>query len=276
MGTPISEYVVRRPPPALRDAVVHYCGYRLAGFDPGVHVGLPSPHLSLVIALDNPLSVRWPGGSGRLHAMVGGLHDHPVRIDHDGRQSGIELALTPLGCRALLGAPAAALARSVVPLDALLGARAGELMDRVASADTRQARFAVVDHILTSAIDGVPAVRPEVRAAWRHLVATRGRATVSAVADELGWSRYHLGAQFRNEVGLAQDHRQDGALRPRAAAAAWRWPSGARDGGRGRRLRRPVPHDPRVAAFVGAAPATWLASEQFPSVQDEGGHTRAS
>lgn len=185
MGTPVSEYVVRRPPPALRDAVVHYCGYRLAGFDPGVHILLPSPHLTLVITLDDPLSVRWPGGSG-LHAMVGGLHDHPVRIDHDGRQLGIELALTPLGCRALFGAPAAALARSVVPLDALLGARAGELMDRAASADTWQARFAVVDHILTSAIDGVPAVRPEVRAAWRHLVATRGRATVSAVADEVG------------------------------------------------------------------------------------------
>jgi hypothetical protein len=35
-------------------------------------------------------------------------------------------------------------------------------------------------------------------------------------------------------------------------------------------------HMTREAAFVGAAPATWLASEQFPSVQDEGGHTRAS
>lgn len=278
VGTPVSAYVVRRPPPSLRAAVVHYCGYRLSGFDPGVHVGLPSPHLTLILTLDDPVAVRWPGGSGRLHAMVGGLHDHPVEIEHDGSQFGIELALTPLGCRGLFGAPAAAVARSVVPLDALFGSRASELLERAAAAGTWAARFAAVDRVLTAAVDTAPpVVRPEVRAAWRHLLVTRGRAAVSAVADDLGWSRRHLGEQFRREVGLA----------PKTVARMVRFHHA-------QRLLRAAdgPSIGTVAAvtgyadqshmtrewqaFVGAAPATWLASEQFPSVQDDGDPAPAS
>lgn len=274
--TPINEFVVRRPPPALGGLVAEYVGYRLMGFDAGVHVGLPSPWLTVIITLDRPLSVRWDEGSGCLRALVGGLHDHPVRIDHDGTQFGIQLALTPLGCRALCGAPAAAIARSVAPLEALLGPRARELVHRASAATTWPARFAVVDQILLSAVDDAAVVRPEIRAAWHHLLARRGAVTVSAVADAVGWSRRHLAAQFRNELGLSPktvarmarfDHAQQLLRRPnRPSVGMVAALAGYADQAHLTREWR---------EFAGTGPVAWLAAEELPFVQDDTGSAAA-
>lgn len=268
----VCEYVVRRPAPALRAAVDHYCGYRLAGFEPGVHVGLPSPHLTVVLSLDAPVTVRWTRGDDRLGALVGGLHDHPVAIHHDGSQFGIQLALTPMGSRALFGAPAAAVARQVAPLDDLLAGGAADLVDRAASAPTWAARFAVVDRVLGAVLDEAPVVRPEVRVAWRRLVASRGAVTVTSVADDVGWSRRHLGAQFQREVGLAPKtvarmarfHHAQGLLKTGT------WPSvGAVAAVAGYADQAHMTRE--WQAFAGASPTRWLAAEEFPSVQDGGG-----
>ena len=43
-------------------------------------------------------------------ALIGGLQTAPALISHTGRQWGVQLTLTPLGARAFLGLPAAALA----------------------------------------------------------------------------------------------------------------------------------------------------------------------
>ena len=58
----------------------------------------------------------------RFVSVAGGLMRRSVAIHHDGRQRGVQVALTPLGARALYGMPAAELAQRLVPLDELLGA----------------------------------------------------------------------------------------------------------------------------------------------------------
>jgi len=62
------------------------------------------------VTLDDPLTVsEHPDprqGPGQYVSLVGGLHTTPALITHEGRQSGIQLALSPLGARALLGLPA--------------------------------------------------------------------------------------------------------------------------------------------------------------------------
>ncbi|WP_433497244.1 VOC family protein [Sphaerimonospora sp. CA-214678] len=50
-----AEFVRRRPAPAPRPLITWYIGYREAGVPPRLHRGLPSPHLTVVITLHDPL-----------------------------------------------------------------------------------------------------------------------------------------------------------------------------------------------------------------------------
>ncbi|MFI8906757.1 helix-turn-helix domain-containing protein [Streptomyces albidoflavus] len=202
-----------RPAPALRRYVDSYVGFDLRGLPAGVHCGPPGPALTVVISLSEPLGVAAGVDDGspvtRFDGVAGGLMCRSVAIHHDGRQRGVQVALTPLGARAIYGRPAAELAHRLVPLDELLGALAAELLDRLRSATTWAARFAVLDALLLRAVGrGDHAgqehrVRPEVAQAWRRLVAARGGVQVGALAAELGWSRRYLTERFRGELGLS-------------------------------------------------------------------------
>ncbi|MFP3115504.1 helix-turn-helix domain-containing protein [Streptomyces koyangensis] len=199
-----------RPAPALRRYVDSYVGFDLRGLPAGVHCGPPGRALTTVISLADPLEVAAGVDDGspvtRFGSVAGGLMCRSVAIHHDGRQQGVQVALTPLGARAVYGVPAAELAHRLVPLDELLGALAVELSDRLRSATTWAARFAVLDELLLRAVGRgghEHRVRPEVAEAWRRLVAARGGVQVGALAAELGWSRRYLGERFRGELGLS-------------------------------------------------------------------------
>ena len=151
---------------------------------PATHRGLPSPYLTLIFTLDEPLTIvahpdrgQPPGEFGTL---LGGLHSVPALITHAGAQSGIQVALRPLGARALLGLPAGELAELDLPAEAVLGGVCAELRDRVRAAAGWPERFAVLDEILlrSAGLRGWAAQRrpwprqaPEVSWAWRQLLA---------------------------------------------------------------------------------------------------------
>lgn len=207
MEDPTATGISARPAPALREYVDSYVGFDLRALPAGVHCGPPGRALTAVISLSDPLEVAAGVDDGspvdRFGGVAGGLMCRSVAIHHDGRQRGVQIALTPLGARAVYGMPAAELAHRLVPLDELLGALAVELVDRLRSARTWAARFAVLDELLLRAVGPVRQVRPEVAEAWRRLVAARGCVQVGAVAAELGWSRRYLTERFRGEVGLS-------------------------------------------------------------------------
>ncbi len=96
-----SEHAWAAPAP-LRGLVAWYSGYRQEG-PPGRHRGLPSPYLTMIITLDDPLViVRHPDPAlppGSYQTLVGGLRTSPALITHDGRQSGVQVGLNPLGAR---------------------------------------------------------------------------------------------------------------------------------------------------------------------------------
>ena len=90
----IDEHWRRRPAAALRPYVAWYSGYRQRGVPPARHRGLPSPFLTLIFTLDDPLVIlahpdsrQPPGDYGTL---LGGLHSTPALIAHEGAQSGIQ------------------------------------------------------------------------------------------------------------------------------------------------------------------------------------------
>jgi AraC-like DNA-binding protein len=205
----IDEHALHQPGSALRPFVTWYTGYRQAGMAPARHRGLPSPSLTMIITLDDALVVeRHPDPSqpaSRHDIMLGGLHTSPAQVTHDGRWSGIQLALTPLGARAVLGMPAAELASIDVEAVDVLGSVAVEVRERVLAERGWPGRFAAIDAFITRRLDraGPIQARPEVSHAWRRLLETGGALSVATLAAETGWSARHLAARFRAETGLS-------------------------------------------------------------------------
>lgn len=204
-----SEFVQRRPAPALRPFVVDYSGYRDAGVTPALHRGLPSPWITLILTLDEPLTLLdVPGGSRRdFDALIGGLHTSPAFVQHDGRQSGIQVSMRPLGARALLDLPAGELTSLDLPATDVLGPRIEALRRRLQAATTWDQRFDLLDGALLARVgqsgSGRARPAPEVVHAWNLLMASRGRASVTEVAHEVGWSARRLRTQCQIEMGLS-------------------------------------------------------------------------
>ena len=204
------------PAEPLRRYVAWYTGYRQRGMPPARHRGLPSPYLTLIFTLDEPLTIEVhpdPGQPpGEFGTLLGGLHSVPALITHAGAQSGIQVALRPLGARALLGLPAGELAELDLPAEAVLGGVCAELRDRVRAAAGWPERFAVLDEILLRSAGlrsaglgwaGLsPGIAPEVGWAWRQLLRAGGALRMSELAAGTGWSGRHLTSRFRAEIGL--------------------------------------------------------------------------
>src|SRR5581483_7805655 len=198
----VNEHRRYRPGEPLCRYVAWYTGYRQRGVPPATHRGLPSPYLTLIFTLDEPLSIEAhpdPGQPpGEFRALLGGLHSTPALIRHEGAQSGLQ--------RALLGLPAGELADTDVHADAVLGGVCAELGDRVRTAASWPERFAILDEILLRqlvAASRITAdVAPEVLHAWRQLLRAGGGVRVGDLATATGWSSRHLTSRFRAEIGL--------------------------------------------------------------------------
>lgn len=274
----VDQTASRLPAPALRPFVASYVGYRQAGVAPARHRGLPSPHLTLIITLDEPLTIaahpdpRQP--PGEFTTLVGGLHTTPAVITHDGRQSGVQLGLTPLGARALLGRPAGEFANIDVNGSDVLGAVAGEWQERLAAARSWAERFAALDDMLLRRASFDAAVSAELAHAWRRLLGTGGRVSVASLAGEIGWSPRHLGSRLQAETGLtpkaaARVVRFDRArrlLQRRSASPAGGPPPVLADLAAGCGYYDQAHLAREFRAFAGCPPTQWLA-EEFRNVQ---------
>ncbi|WP_369130507.1 helix-turn-helix domain-containing protein [Modestobacter roseus] len=271
-----SEWVGHRPHPALHGLVAAATGYRQEGLAPGLHRGLPSSTLTFVVTLDDPLEMAAhpdPGQApGSYAGLVGGLHTAPALIRHPGRQAGVQLALTPLGARRLLGVPAGALASLDCPVGDVLGADGVELIERFRAAAGWPARFAVLEEVLLRRVRPDSAPAPEVTEAWRLTVASGGRLRVAEIARRVGWSERHLLSRFRAETGLAPKEaarvarfsRARRALQARAGAGQALDLAGLAAAG-GFADQAHLTREWR--ALTGLPPSRWLA-EEFGYVQD--------
>lgn len=164
---------------------------------------IASPGVVVVLDLGDGWRIEQDGVGGRFDSFAGGLHDGPTLVENPGRARGVQVDLTPLGARALLGLPLAELGRPVVALDDLLGRRATELLERLDAAPGPSARFAILDRALLARAGSATSARPDVARAWRRLEQTGGGLSIAALAAELGCSRRHLSSAFAAELGLA-------------------------------------------------------------------------
>jgi AraC-like DNA-binding protein len=267
------DHVIIRPRGPLAPFLERFVGYRHEGLAPGRHLGLPAPSLTLVISLGEPTRVSstlHPAPAEEFQALIGGMSTRPVVISYGRSLHGVQLDLTPLGARTLLGLPAAELTDTVVSLDQVLGARSEELVYRMWQAGSFGERFSLIERALTSRIANPPERGDTVHHAWRAILSSGGEARIAEVARSVGWSRRQLDSRFEREYGLA----------PKLLAQIVRFENS----------RRLLSADPqmRLASlaaacgfydqahmarewnrFAGCPPSRWLASEDLPFVQDE-------
>lgn len=191
----------------LRSATKRAIDYATPAFPGGVHQGLASPWLTLVISLAGPVAVDMPdrGGTVRhteFNALIGGLCPAAVQLPMVGEQRGIQIDISPLEVRRIFGLPAGEITYCTVDLVDILGRSADWLAERLrAQADPRR-RIAMVGDLLNQRMADSPSlpIRAELRHAWRLL--EQHEQSISDVANEIGWSRRHLAQQFTREFGI--------------------------------------------------------------------------
>jgi AraC-like DNA-binding protein len=200
------ELASRDAHPGLAGDVAGYIGYVEDTNRPLRRREVATADVTLIISFGPTLDVLDPLRPERSApaqtSFVAGLSDAPVLIEHAGIQHGVEVNLTPLGARRLLGVAMDELTNRVVRLDDLLGPGAGLLVERLDEAPGWAERFDVLDAALARRLAERPPATPEVAWAWGRLRATDGAFPVGALAGELGWSRRRLGLVFRDQVGL--------------------------------------------------------------------------
>ena len=267
-------HVAATPAPPLAPFIRGYHGYRLTGFDPGLHRGLPGRHMTFIASIGPGIDVVAQTDATQSPAsyrcVVAGLSATPALIAHGGDQEGVAIELTPLGSRSLFGFPAGALWNTSVECADVAGSAGRELWERLQETGDWPGRFAACDDVLTRLVDTDAVVAPELRRAWLGLIRSEGTASISGLAADVGWSRQHLARRFAGEFGLG----------PKLAARLVRF-------GRARQMLQSTPSFVTIAQVAAAcgyydqahlnrdfaelarcSPSAWIA-EELPSFQDD-------
>ncbi|MFC5724578.1 helix-turn-helix domain-containing protein [Streptomyces gamaensis] len=200
-----AQLAFRVPHPRLAGSVVSYTGWdwtlarplrrRVTALD------------SVLVAIDFEPSARSRAVNARgpelrpVLSPVIGLRGRPMEIERVGRVYGVTMQLTAPGARALFGLPLQELTDLCVSLTDLLGAGARRLAEQLAEAPDWSARFRLLDSYLITRISAGPELPLPLRRAWQRLTALSGDVRIGTLADEVGWSRQHLNARFRQEIG---------------------------------------------------------------------------
>ena len=198
------ELVVRAAHPGLRRHLDRYWGYAQQTAQPVRQREPLQTGAILIFGLGTELRVidRAGAAPARRGSFVAGLDDACAVIEHDGELRGIQVDLTPLAVRMLFREPMHAFARTTVTLEDLLGREGLRLDERLGEARTWDERFELVEQALATRLAAAEPPPADVEWAWRRLTTSRGRVRVSDLAAELGCSRKHLAARFREHVGL--------------------------------------------------------------------------
>jgi AraC-like DNA-binding protein len=195
----------RPPHPLLVGIVRRYCGYDHACAGTTRRREVAQDEVTIILSLGPLLRVGGPGHpADRYGSFVAALTDTYAITEHEGRLSGIEVNLSPLGAHMLFGVAMHELSsKLVLPLEDVLGAEAGELVERLDAAPSWDARFVLLDRFILERVVAARPPSPDVEWAWRRIRATGGLVPVGLLARELGCSRRHLIGRFRQQIGPA-------------------------------------------------------------------------
>jgi hypothetical protein len=119
----------------------------------------PLPHLGVPVVIS--FGQTWgPGrqdGRAEKHStFAAGLTETWVVVESTSRARSVQVNLTPIGARLVLGLPMSELTNRSVELRDVLGPMATHLTERLQQAPSWEPRFDILDH--SASLDGWPAV----------------------------------------------------------------------------------------------------------------------
>jgi AraC-like DNA-binding protein len=234
--------LAERPPCAwLAEQVVGTCkGYSESSAGPVRRREVPIGSIVLIFNLGDPFDILPVDDASAVtrfrRSFVAGLHSHAVIVESAGSARCLQIDLTPVAARRLLGLPLDQLADRVVPLADLLGRAIDDLEERLDAASDWAARLTLLETWLCIRLAASPEAPAAVDWGWRRLQETGGRLAIAEIQREIGWSRRHLAAQFRQHVGappklLARILRFERAVAMLDHPAGWGWADIAADCG---------------------------------------------
>jgi AraC-like DNA-binding protein len=197
-------YFRRRPHPLLSRHINYYWCVSDTPRRESVHV-VPSGTLEVVFNLGGDKN-RIGGPSEPTSftpyadAVVSGAQGRYFVIDVRAHASLIGVHFRPGGAFALLGVPPGALSDAHANLDAVWGARASELLERLRATVNLEARFRILDGEFLQRLRGAAMPRDEVCFALRRLGGTNAR--VDSVAAEVELSHRRFIALFAEQVSV--------------------------------------------------------------------------
>lgn len=200
------EYATAQPTARLRPFAREYVGWEESLAMPLCRRELPTEVAPLIINFGAPFHLFAPGSERRasdVRSFITGAYDTYQIVESAGPSAGVQVNLTLLGMRLLVGRPIEDMTNRAVALEDVFGALAGELTERLHEAPSWDARFDSLDMALVARTQLARGIPPPVRHAWRRIVSTAGRVRMDAIVDEVGWSQRHFIAQFRQELGVS-------------------------------------------------------------------------
>ena len=195
----------RLPDPALDGIVSDICGYRETAAGHFRNVEYASLTVPLVFSFAEPFAIglgKAPGDNDRFASFAAGLFAGPVMIESFGTACCIQVNFTPLGARRFFRLPMSELTDSMVVLDDVLGAEGMALREQLGNAPDWASRFDLAEAFVTARLERAAETPLEIAWAYDRIIASGGRARISAIAEKLGWSRKHLAGSFSNAIGI--------------------------------------------------------------------------
>jgi AraC-like DNA-binding protein len=193
------------PDPRLGAYVSRYEGYVGRTADFGRRMEVPSTDVPFIINFGSFYIVSGPGnvaGPAAYGSFVAGMVDAHVIVESTGLNNGIQVNFTPIGAHLFLGMPMDEITNRTVRFEDIFEAADRRIVARLKDTPDWEARFDLLDAFIADRIARAGAPSSEVTWAWRRLVEASGTLGIGALAGEIGWSRKHLIARFREEIGL--------------------------------------------------------------------------
>lgn len=199
------EMVRRKPASTLAGIVTDICGYREVRPGHFSIVEYASLTVPLVISFAEAFAIglgHTPGDNDRYASFAAGLYAGPVMIESFGAACCVQVNFTPLGARQFFGLPMSELRDRMIGLDDALGFEGIALRERLGETRDWDTRFAIAEGFISTRLVKAKRMSAEVVWAYRQVIGSGGRTRISALADEIGWSRKHLAAKFSDAIGI--------------------------------------------------------------------------
>jgi AraC-like DNA-binding protein len=198
------ELAFAMPDMALRPYVRKYVGGFERSKTPVCRRELPSGDVPLIINFGSTIRERKATSDewSEYGTFTAGLHEAFTLAQSTGPGHGIQVNFTAIGARLFYDRPLADFTNRTVDLADIFRRSADLLIARLHDAASWETRFSILDQEIGARIRSArPLARPVIWA-WQQLMQTGGRAHITDLGREIGWSKRHLSARFKDHVGL--------------------------------------------------------------------------